>query len=97
MSKMKPPASRAQVNAFLRAVYPEATELAIASNTEGSCLRDATNLITELRRALLPLAWMSVKHLDGQPDSTILYAIMESPLKLGDVRKAKELLRGWEP
>ncbi len=37
------------VMAFLKAVYPEFTELGVVSNTEHTCLVDATELINDLR------------------------------------------------
>ena len=40
------------VEDFIKAVYPESTELAPALNTEESCLRDATETISELRKSL---------------------------------------------
>jgi len=47
MSKKR--ASEATVSAFIKAVYPEFTELAIASNGEEEILRDATAELTRLR------------------------------------------------
>lgn len=52
MSKKR--ASEETVNAFMKAVYPEYTELCIASNGEEDILRDATDLITELRNRRTP-------------------------------------------
>jgi len=37
---------------FIKTVYPDMTELAMAANTEESCLRDATKLINDLRAEL---------------------------------------------
>lgn len=39
---MKQKASEETVNAFLKAVYPEMTELAVTMGTEESILKDAT-------------------------------------------------------
>jgi len=47
MSKKR--ASEATVSAFIKAVYPEFTELAIASNGEEEILREATAALTSLR------------------------------------------------
>ena len=37
------------VERFIKMIYPDMTELAIAANTEDSCLRDATTLIKGLQ------------------------------------------------
>jgi len=49
---VKKKASPETVRKFLEAVYPEYTELAIATNSEESCLRDATELIQEQRKLI---------------------------------------------
>ncbi len=40
------------VEAFIKAVYPEATDLQAAFSSEGACLTDATELIDTLRQQL---------------------------------------------
>jgi len=37
------------VERFIKTIYPEMTELAMSVNTEETCLRDAIELINELR------------------------------------------------
>ena len=44
---------------FIKAVYPECTELTIRCNTEETCLRDATELIIELRNKV---AYLKAKY-----------------------------------
>ena len=50
MAKTK--ATQADVDAFIRAVCPEAPELYAAAFTEKKCLNDATEIITRYRGAL---------------------------------------------
>jgi hypothetical protein len=45
---MKRAATEKTINVFLKAVYPEMTEFAIASKDEEEVLRDATEMITSL-------------------------------------------------
>lgn len=49
----KKQASQETVNAFIKAVYPEMTELSVAMGSEESILKDATKLIVTLDAALL--------------------------------------------
>ena len=46
-------ASQETVNAFMKAVYPEMTELAVTMGSEETILNDATKLIATLGAALL--------------------------------------------
>ena len=48
----KPKATQADVDAFIRAVCPEAPELYAAASTQKKCLNDATEIITGYRKAL---------------------------------------------
>lgn len=50
---IKKRASKETVNAFIKAIYPEMTDLAVTTGSEESILRDATKLITTLDAALL--------------------------------------------
>jgi len=44
----KPKASQETVNAFIKAVYPEMTDLAVSVGSEETILRDATDKIAAL-------------------------------------------------
>jgi hypothetical protein len=48
-------ASAETVYAFVKAVYPDSTKLCITTNGEEEILRDATELIAELREMALPV------------------------------------------
>ncbi len=62
MSKRR--ATPETVEAFIKAVYPEATELQAAFSSEGACLSDATELINDLRRQLVEVARVSKAYAD---------------------------------
>lgn len=42
---------RKYITDFVKAVYPESTELSMMANREKECLQDATTLITQLKAA----------------------------------------------
>jgi hypothetical protein len=54
---MKKRASKETVEAFMKAVYPDDTELMIASNGEEEILKEATLLIKEYRKMLTVLVY----------------------------------------
>lgn len=55
MKKKTLPSDQKIIDAFCKEVYPECTELAMSANSEIEILKDATNLIRDLRREIINL------------------------------------------